>query len=110
MAECYSAVVIFEGLAQELEIPNAAGLVTRGNIQRERAATLYLTLTEKPPEALRRAAARLWERLFEGPCQSCAEQQASEDEWLLRRTGKDGSAPSPCEARPSPFLRAAPPC
>ncbi len=67
MAECYSAVVIFEGLAQELEIPSATGLVTRGNIQRERAATLYLTLAEKPPEALRRAAAKLWERLFEGP-------------------------------------------
>jgi hypothetical protein len=67
MAECYSAVVIFEGLAEELEIPSATGLVTRGNIQRERAATLYLALAEKPGEALRSAAARLWAKLFEGP-------------------------------------------
>ena len=67
MAECYSAVVIFEGLAEELGIPGATGLVTRGNIVRERAATLYLALTATPPEALRSAASRLWARLFEGP-------------------------------------------
>lgn len=67
MAESYSAVVIFEGLAGELGIPSPTGLVTRGNILRERAATLYLALTTTPPEALRSAAARLWEKLFEGP-------------------------------------------
>jgi hypothetical protein len=67
MAESYSAVVIFEGLAEELGIPSTTGLVTGGNILRERAATLYLTLTTTPPEALRSAAARLWAKLFEGP-------------------------------------------
>jgi hypothetical protein len=67
MAESYSAVVIFEGLAAELGIPRAAGLVTGGNIQRERAAEAYLALTALPPEALRTAAARLWAKLFEGP-------------------------------------------
>ncbi len=67
MAESYSAVVIFEGLADELGIVRAAGLVSRGNIQRERAADTYLALTALPPEALRAAAGRLWAKLFEGP-------------------------------------------
>jgi hypothetical protein len=67
MAESYSAVVIFEGLAEELGLPRGAGLVTRGNILRERAAEIYLALTAQPPEALRAAAARLWTKLFEGP-------------------------------------------
>ncbi len=67
MAECYSAVVIFEGMADELGIPRSSGLVTRGNIQRPRAAEIYMALTALPPEALRGAAGRLWAKLFEGP-------------------------------------------
>ena len=67
MAESYSAVVIFEGLAGELGIANGVGLVTRGNIQRSQAAEIYLALTALPPEALRAAAGRLWAKLFEGP-------------------------------------------
>jgi hypothetical protein len=67
MAESYSAVVIFEGLAAELGVPHGGGLVTRGNIQRERAAEIYLALTALPEEALRGAAGRLWAKLFEGP-------------------------------------------
>jgi hypothetical protein len=67
MAESYSAVVIFEGMADELGIPRGSGLVTRGNIQRPRAAEIYLALTALPPEALRAAAGRLWAKLFEGP-------------------------------------------
>lgn len=67
MAESYSAVVIFEGLAEELGIPRGAGLVTRGNIQRDRAADTYLALTALAPDAVRAAAGRLWAKLFEGP-------------------------------------------
>jgi hypothetical protein len=67
MAESYSAVVIFEGLAGELAIPHGANLVTRGNIQRAQATEIYLALTAVPSEALRAAAGRLWAKLFEGP-------------------------------------------
>jgi hypothetical protein len=67
MAECYSAVVIFEGLAEELGIPRTGKLVSGGNISRERAAEIYLALTALPKEALRAGAGRLWAKLFEGP-------------------------------------------
>jgi len=66
MAECYSAVILFEGLADELGIPRAAGLVSGGNISRPRAAEIYLALTALPKETLRAAAGRLWAKLFEG--------------------------------------------
>ncbi len=67
MAECYSAVVLFEGLADELGIPRTGGLVRGGNIARPRAAEIYLALTALPKETLRAAAGRLWAKLFEGP-------------------------------------------
>ena len=67
MAECYSAVVLFEGLTDELGIPRTGGLVINGNISRTRAAEIYLALTALPKETLRAAAGRLWAKLFEGP-------------------------------------------
>ena len=67
MAECYSAVIIFEGLADELGLPEKGGLVSGGNISRERAAAIYLALTALPKATVSAAAGRLWARLFQGP-------------------------------------------
>jgi hypothetical protein len=65
-AECYAAVVIFEGLAAELSLPVKGPVVQDGHIDRGLMADLYLTLTALPPADLRAAAARLWEKLFQG--------------------------------------------
>ena len=63
-AECYAAVVIFEGLAAELDI-DVSTLVQRGKIDRPQVARIYLAVTDKPVEDLRAASLRLWERLFD---------------------------------------------
>ena len=66
-AECYAALVILEGLAAELGVAQDAPLVAGGAVDRRGAGKLYLGLVELPPEQLRAAAKRLWERLFETP-------------------------------------------
>ncbi len=63
-AECYAAVVIFEGLARELGI-DTGPLVDRGAIDRPAVARIYLAATDRPVPELRAAARRLWERLFD---------------------------------------------
>jgi hypothetical protein len=66
-SECYAALVILEGLAAELGVPAAAPLVADHTIDRRGAGRLYLELVKQPPERLRAAAKKLWERLFEAP-------------------------------------------
>ncbi len=64
-AECYAALVIFEGLAKELGVEIEGELVHRGSIDRELLADIYLAITDRPEDKLRAAAQALWERLFE---------------------------------------------
>jgi hypothetical protein len=64
IAECYAALVIFEGLAAELSLPAETPFVRAGQIKRDAVADLYLALTALPPGDLRAAAGRLWEKLF----------------------------------------------
>jgi hypothetical protein len=64
MAESYAALAMIEGLADELAIPIDAPLVEHASIVRERAAKLYLAILDKPPEAIRAAAKRVWEKSF----------------------------------------------
>ena len=66
-AESYAALVILEGLAAELGVAADAPLVAGGAVDRRGAGKLYLGLADLPPERLRAAAGRLWERLFEAP-------------------------------------------
>ena len=64
LPECYAAIAIVEGLSEELGIAIDGPLVEHANIARERAATLYLAILDKPPEAIRAAAKRVWEKSF----------------------------------------------
>jgi hypothetical protein len=62
--ECYAALAILEGLADELAIPIDGPLVEGANVVRPRAASLYLAVMEKPKRALEEAAKRVWEKSF----------------------------------------------
>jgi hypothetical protein len=62
--ECYAALAILEGLADELAIPIDGPLVENGNISRQRAALLILAVLDKPAEAIRAASKRVWEKSF----------------------------------------------
>jgi len=66
-AESYAALVIFDGLARELGVEVDGPLVEHGAVARERIARIYLAATAAPPEQVRAAARRLWERLFAAP-------------------------------------------
>ena len=63
-AECYAALVIFEGLASELDVAIEGELVVSGSIDREVIAEVYLAVTDRPEAEVRAAAEKLWERLF----------------------------------------------
>jgi len=65
--ECYAAIVILEGLADTLGLPREAPLIAGRAVNRRAAARLYLALAAQPPERLRDAARRLWEKLFASP-------------------------------------------
>ena len=65
-AESYAALVVFEGLARELDVAYAP-LVVRRRVDRNALAALYLALRAKPAAELRSAAQRLWERLYARP-------------------------------------------
>jgi hypothetical protein len=64
--ECYAAIVMFDGLAGALGL-DGPSVLRGGGIDRERAAAIYLAMTERPPAELRRAAAVLWSELFGRP-------------------------------------------
>jgi len=64
--ESYAALVVFDGLARELQLTHAP-LVVRMRVDRTALSTLYLALRAKPPEVLSDAARRLWERLYARP-------------------------------------------
>jgi hypothetical protein len=66
-AECYAALVILEGLASELGVPQEGPLVVGAALDRHAASRLYLALADQPPDRLRAASKRLWERLFAAP-------------------------------------------
>lgn len=63
-AECYAALVIFEGLGSALGVREEAPLVVSRNIDRRAVSRLYLALVAEPPAKLRDASKRLWEQLF----------------------------------------------
>lgn len=63
-AECYAALVILEALARELDLEFPRPATKPDWIDRRRLTDVYLALTEVPPEELRAAARRAWERLF----------------------------------------------
>ena len=65
-AECYAALVTFEGLARELRI-DGAGLVDARMINRAKVSDLFLALMAKTQPEIRDAAKRLWESLFQTP-------------------------------------------
>ncbi len=64
--EAVAAVVVLEGLARQLAMPPAI-LVTSRQIDRPRAAQVYLALLAVPSDQLRAAAGRLWAELFGAP-------------------------------------------
>jgi hypothetical protein len=66
-AESYAALAIVEGLAAELALPPEAPLVAGRRIDRAAVARRYLALAALPPERLREAARRLWEKLYGVP-------------------------------------------
>jgi hypothetical protein len=66
-AECYAALVIFEGLAAQAGIELDGELVENGEIDRERVADIYLALSAQRVQDLRNFARTLWERLFDAP-------------------------------------------
>jgi hypothetical protein len=65
--ESYAAVIILDGLAEALEVGDRSPLVVRHQVDRHAAARDYLALSTMPPEKLREAAQKLWEKLFEAP-------------------------------------------
>jgi hypothetical protein len=69
--ECYAALVIVEGLADELGVhaghDGGPPLLADGAIDRHVAAQAFLALAALPPERLRAAARELWETLFAAP-------------------------------------------
>jgi hypothetical protein len=64
--ECYAALVIFAELSLALGLPTPL-LINRDEIDREAVAAVYLALDGVPPEKLRDAARRSWEKLFGVP-------------------------------------------
>jgi hypothetical protein len=68
-----AAIVIFEGLRRELDLPGEP-IVDKGVLSRRRAADLYLAITEEPPWRVRAAAERLWEHLYGVPLPEISER------------------------------------
>lgn len=66
-AESYAALTIVEGLAADLALPPEAPLVASRRVDRAAVGRRYLALSALPPERLRDAARRLWEKLYGVP-------------------------------------------
>lgn len=64
--ECYAALVLFEALADALEIAHEELVVDR-TIRRERLAQIYEALRERPSADLAEAASRAWTALYGAP-------------------------------------------
>lgn len=64
--ECYAALVVFEGLAEELGLGHSELVVAR-QIDRAALVDLYVALRERPSAELAGAARALWARLFARP-------------------------------------------
>jgi hypothetical protein len=62
-ADALAAAILLGGLAPEVGLDGVA-IVRLGEIDRSAAAKVFLAATERPPEELRKAARRLWERWF----------------------------------------------
>jgi hypothetical protein len=65
-AESYAALVILEGLSEDLGGSQRPMLVS-GTIDRRAVADVYLALEAWPRDRLRDSAKKLWEKLFEAP-------------------------------------------
>jgi hypothetical protein len=65
--ESYAAIVLLEGLAQQMGVTKVGALVHDRKIDRARVTQVFIALTDAPRAELRAAAARLWERFFGGP-------------------------------------------
>jgi hypothetical protein len=63
MAESYAALVIMQGLCEELSIEHEE-FVVRRRIQRDAVAKAYLAMVEVDREKLGKAATDLWQRFF----------------------------------------------
>jgi hypothetical protein len=74
-APSYAAIVILEGLGEELSIPVKGHLVVGGNIDRDAASELWLSLVSRPAVDLQRAAGRLWAKLFGSPLAELRKQR-----------------------------------
>lgn len=64
-AECYAAIVLLEGIGRELGVE--VELVRGRTIDRQALARLVLSLRERSPDELRRAAASVWQTLYSAP-------------------------------------------
>jgi hypothetical protein len=66
-AESYVAVVVISGLARQLGIRSPGNVIHDGHIDRSRLAELALPLAAESDDALRTAARRLWQQLYDEP-------------------------------------------
>jgi hypothetical protein len=64
-AESYVAVIVISGLARELGLSMPGNVIHDGHIDRSRLAQLALPLAQQSDDALRGAARRLWQHLYE---------------------------------------------
>jgi hypothetical protein len=66
-AESYVGVVVIEGLARQLGIAAGRPVIARGQLDRQRLATLAESLAAQSGEKLRAAARKLWIELYGEP-------------------------------------------
>jgi hypothetical protein len=66
-AESYVAVVVITGLARQLGLRSPGNVIHDGHIDRSRLAELALPLAAESDDALRAAARRLWQQLYDEP-------------------------------------------
>ena len=60
----YLPVVALKEIALELGVASAGPLTARGAVVRPRAAAVLAEVVKRPEEEVRRAAERVWERLY----------------------------------------------
>lgn len=65
--EAFVAVVVIEGLARKLGVPQAGAVIRNGEVDRDRLALLAGPLAQRTTAELRRAAAELWAEMFGAP-------------------------------------------
>ena len=66
-AESYVAVIVVEGLAQQMHIASPGPAIHDGQIDRQRLSQVALAVSAATPNALRQAAAALWAELYHRP-------------------------------------------